>query len=133
MGGGAPVQITTTGGLAAAESADGQFLYYSKYEADGIWRMPLHGGQEERVLDRPTGNDWFNWGLARNGIYFLDRSVEPKSTVNFFELATRKITQISSLNKPTGWGLALAPDGRSLLYIEVDFVDSNIMLVKNFR
>ncbi len=131
--GGAPVQITTAGGLAAAESADGQFLYYSKYEADGIWRMPLRGGQEERVLDRPAGNDWFNWGLARNGIYFLDRSVEPKSTVNFFELATRKITQISSLDKPTGWGLALAPDGRSLLYVEVDFEESNIMLVKNFR
>ncbi len=131
--GGIPVQITKAGGLAAAESADGQFLYYSKYETEGIWRMSLPGGQEERVLDRPTGNDWFNWGLARNGIYFLDRSVEPKSTISFFELTTRKITQISSLDKPTGWGLALAPDGRSLLYIEVDFVDSNIMLVKNFR
>jgi hypothetical protein len=34
---------------------------------------------------------------------------------------------------PTGWGLSLAPDGKSLVFVETEFAESNIMLVKNFR
>jgi Tol biopolymer transport system component/DNA-binding winged helix-turn-helix (wHTH) protein len=130
---GSHVQITRTGGLAAAESADGRFLYYSKYELGGIWRMPLDGGPEERILDRPEGPDWFNWELVRDGIYLLDRVTGPKATLDFFDLATRKLTRLASLDKPVGWGLAVSPDGRSLLCVETDFEESNIMLVKNFR
>jgi dipeptidyl aminopeptidase/acylaminoacyl peptidase len=130
---GSQLQITRTGGLAAAESADGRFLYYSKYELGGIWRMPLDGGPEERILDRPEGPDWFNWELVRDGIYLLDRVTGPKATLDFFDLATRKLTRLASLDKPVGWGLAVSPDGRSLLCVETDFEESNIMLVKNFR
>ena len=147
--GGSPIQITRTGGLAAVESADGRFLYYSKYEAGGVWKIPLNGGQESRVLDRPSGRAWYNWGLAQNGIYFLNpgdlssgrwadggflnHTGPPKTTVDFFEFASHKTTHITTLDKPTGWGLAVAPDGRSLLYVETEFEESNIMLLKNFR
>jgi Tol biopolymer transport system component/DNA-binding winged helix-turn-helix (wHTH) protein len=147
--GGSPIQITRTGGLNAVESADGRFLYYSKYETGGVWRMPLNGGQESRVLDQPSGRAWYNWGLTPSGIYFLhpedfsldSRSgsdflnhVEPlKTMVDFFEFASHKTTHISTLDKPTGWGLAVAPDGRSLLYVETEFEESSIMLLKNFR
>ncbi len=131
-GGGTPVQITRTGGLAAAESADG-FLYYSKYENEGIWRMPLAGGAEERVSDRPDGFDWFSWALAPGGIYILDRRKELKATLDFLDLKTHRFTRLMSLEKPVGWGLALSPDHRSLLYVGIDFEESNIMLVKNFR
>jgi Tol biopolymer transport system component/DNA-binding winged helix-turn-helix (wHTH) protein len=130
--GGSPVEITKAGGLAAVESADGRLLYYSKAETGGVWRMPLNGGQESRVLDQPSGRTWYNWGLARNGIYFLNTELS-KTTVDFFEFANHKITHISTLNKPTGWGLTVAPDGRSILYVETEFEESNIMLVKNFR
>jgi Tol biopolymer transport system component len=130
--GGAPVQITKTGGIAAVESADGS-LYYSKYEKGGIWKMPLNGGQESRVLDQPSGNEWFNWALAGKGIYFLNHAELPPTTVNFFDFATHRTVHIATLDKPTGWGLALAPDGKSLLYVEAEFEESNIMLVKNFR
>jgi len=95
--------------------------------------MPLDGGPEERILDRPEGPDWFNWELVRDGIYVLDRVTGPKATLDFFDLATRKLTRLASLDKPVGWGLAVSPDGRSLLCVETDFEESNIMLVKNFR
>jgi Tol biopolymer transport system component len=49
--GGKPVQIAKTGGVGAAESADG-FLYFVKYELGGLWRMPLQGGSESLVLDK---------------------------------------------------------------------------------
>jgi Tol biopolymer transport system component len=132
LSGGRPVQITRNGGLDAVESSDDRFLYYSKYEAGGIWRMPLSSGAETRVLDRPSGPEWPNWALSKNGIYFIDDS-ESSASVEFFDFLTRKTTRISKLDKPTRWGLALAPDGRSLLYVDAEFEESSIMLVKNFR
>jgi Tol biopolymer transport system component/DNA-binding winged helix-turn-helix (wHTH) protein len=133
VAGGAPVQITKTGGVSAFESADGKYLYFSKYEQNGIWRMPLQGGPEVRVLDKPAGTEWFNWGLARNGIYFLDASAEPKATLDFYDFATAKTRPFYALDKPWGWGLAVAPDEQSVLFIQREFEESNIVVVKNFR
>jgi Tol biopolymer transport system component/DNA-binding winged helix-turn-helix (wHTH) protein len=136
--GGSPIQITKTGGLGAVESADGRFLYYSKFESDGIWRMPLTGGAEALVLDQPSGQAWFNWCLVRDGIYFL-RSSETlstenfKSTLEFFDFATQKITPIQSLDKSPGWGLEVSSDGKSLIFVGTAFIESKIMLIKNFR
>ena len=130
--GGAPVQITRTGGLAAVESTDGRWLYYSKYETEGVWKTPLNGGQESRVLDQPSGREWYNWALASDGIYLLNTE-QAKTTLDFFEFASHRITHIRTLNKPIGWGLAIAPDGKSIIYVESEFEESDIMLVKNFR
>jgi Tol biopolymer transport system component len=134
LNGGSPVQVTRNGGVFATESADGRFLYYSKVEVPGIWRMPLHGGEEVRVLDQPYRDfAWWDWTLARNGIYFLNFETQPNATVVFFEFATRKIIPIWTLTKPPGQGLSVSTDGRSILYIQNEFRQSSIMLIKNFR
>jgi Tol biopolymer transport system component/DNA-binding winged helix-turn-helix (wHTH) protein len=130
---GHPIQITRSGGIAGVESRDGRFLYYSKYESKGVWKMPLPSGAEVQVLDQPAGTEWFNWGLAANGIYFLNTSSPPRTTIAFFEFATRKVTPIASFDKPWGWGFAVSPDDNSLLYVQSEFEESNIMVVKNFR
>lgn len=131
--GGPPVQITKTGGLAAVESADGRFLYYVKYELGGIWRMPLSGGDEVCVFDQLASNDRFSWSLAAHGIYFLSDSGPHKTTVNYLEFDNKKILPVVNLDKPTGWGLSISPDGKSLFYVEVEFDESTIMVVKNFH
>jgi Tol biopolymer transport system component/DNA-binding winged helix-turn-helix (wHTH) protein len=130
--GGPPVQLTRNGGVFAAESADGRFLYYSKYEAPGIWKVPLSGGEETRILDQAGEMEWYNWALGRNGVYFLKHR-EKGGGVDFFDFATGKTTAISTSDKQPGNGLALSADGKSILYVQVDLEDSNIMLVKNFR
>ena len=131
LNGGPPVQVTKNGGVFAAESADGRFLYYSKFEG-GIWRMPLQGGEETLILDQ--GLAWFNWALGRRGIYFIRRvNTQPHATVQFFEFATHKIIPIWTLENPDGPGFAVSADGRSILYVQNEFTQSNIMLVKNFR
>jgi len=132
--GGTPVRITKNGGVFAAESADGLSLYYAKFETPGIYKMPLQGGEEERVLDRSGGAGWSDWALARNGIYFRDaKDNEPIGILNFFEFATGKITTVSTLDQAGGLGLALSADGRSVLYDGKGEAESSIMLVKNFR
>jgi Tol biopolymer transport system component len=130
--GGTPVQVTKNGGVYAMESQDGRSLYYSKIDQNGIWRMPLEGGKEERVLDQPPGYRWSNWVLLPGGIYFLNEPETGKGKIEFFDFATHKKTRIADVEKGMQ-GLALAPDGNSLLYGQVDSEDYEIMLVKNFH
>jgi len=141
--GGPPVQVTRNGGIFAAESVDGRFLYYLKFESTGIWRMPLNGGEEVRILDRPAGEDWWNWALGRNGIYFVDlvtRTVSGEASprpaiVKFFDFATREETSISAVpsDKPSYiFGLAVSSDQRSILYDQREY-ESSIVLVRNFQ
>jgi Tol biopolymer transport system component/DNA-binding winged helix-turn-helix (wHTH) protein len=130
--GGSPVQVTKNAGAHGVESADGRSLFYSKAEVPGIWKMPLSGGEETLVLDQP--GTWWDWALARNGIYFISyRKKAPfTATLEFYEFATRRIIPISTLDKASQ-GLAVSPDGRSILYARVESSESNIMLVKNFH
>jgi Tol biopolymer transport system component/DNA-binding winged helix-turn-helix (wHTH) protein len=130
--GGPPIQITSNGGLFAAESADGTSLYYSKFDTPGVWKMPLRGGEEKRVWDEGGGSEWYNWALARNGIYFLQHQGN-RAAVNFLDFATGKMTAVLISDRAPGIGLALSDDGKSILYDENELEDSSIMLVKNFR
>jgi len=133
--GGSPVKVTSSGGVYAIESEDHRFLYYSKYEQPGIWKMPVDGGEETRVLDQPVAQRWFNWTLARTGIYFINLNAKPNGKIEFFDFATRTTTSILTLDKPAPiiGGLTLSPGGRALLIVQSEFDDSNVMLMKNFR
>jgi len=141
--GGVPVQVTKSGGLFSTESEDGRFLYYSKLGVPGIWRMPLSGGEETHVLGQPyreftmlSGGAfiaWWDWALARNGIYFLNIGSYYNATIEFFDFATHKITPIWTLTKSPGFGLSLSADGRSILYVQNEVQQSSIMLIKNFQ
>ena len=128
--GGTPVRVTRNGGIHGIESEDGQFLYYFKGEQPGIWKMPLSGGDEERVLDQVKG--WAVWALSPRGIYFIDRPENDKASIKFFDFATHKKIRIGEVDKPTP-GLALSPDGKLLLYSRNEFEDYEIRLAKNFR
>jgi Tol biopolymer transport system component/DNA-binding winged helix-turn-helix (wHTH) protein len=131
--GGSPVQVTRNGGVHAIESDDGRFLYYGKNDQPGVWKIPLAGGAETRVLDQPRC--WCDWQLVPAGIYFLNESFKPNGRIGFFDFATGETTPIFNLEKPLTifGGLAVSPDGRSLLYTQTELDDSYIMLVKNFR
>jgi Tol biopolymer transport system component/DNA-binding winged helix-turn-helix (wHTH) protein len=127
-----PVQVTKNGGVFAQESDDGQFLYYSKLETPGIWKMPITGGDEVRVLDQPAGDSWWNWAVTHNGIFFFSWRKGAKAGVAFFDFATGNETLLEAVDK-SSLGLALSPDGRSILYVQTEWARSSIMLVKNFR
>jgi Tol biopolymer transport system component/DNA-binding winged helix-turn-helix (wHTH) protein len=133
--GGVPIRVTNNGGVYATESDDHRFLYYSKLEKPGIWRMPINGGDEERILDQPEAWFWHSWALGQTGIYYLDLADSPTGKIMFFDLRTNRRTTLFNLQKPasTYGGLALSPDHKSLLYGQSEFQESFIMLVRNFR
>jgi Tol biopolymer transport system component len=132
--GGTALQLTKHGGISPVESFDGSYLFYSKYEHSGIWRMPLQGGGEEsEVLHDVEPWGWPNWALSPEGIYFLKFGKFPHSELAFLDFASGRTHVVWPLQKKTGWGLSLSADRKSIVYIQDQFAESNLMLVRNFR
>jgi dipeptidyl aminopeptidase/acylaminoacyl peptidase len=132
--GGEAVQVTKQGGFAAFESPDGKTLYYAKGQnAPGLWKLPLQGGGETPVLEQLGAGYWGYWARVQDGIYLYDANTK---AIEFFSFARHKITEIAKPEKAPATfnpGLEVSPDGRWLLYAQVDEDTSHIMLVENFR
>ena len=126
------LQVTHGGGSDPRESTDGHRLFYAKRtdSALEIWSTGVNGGAETRLLgpiQTPAG-----WVPDQHGIYFI----EPARRIAYYRFATGAITPIAALAKEPGVlnaGLALSPDGRWLLYAQMDRSGADIMLVENFR
>jgi Tol biopolymer transport system component len=135
--GGAATQITRHGGFEGFESTDGQYFYYAKGRAmPGIWRVPVGGGEETLVVDHHQAGLWRYWAVTDKGIYFATAEMPSHPLIEFFNFETQKITTIAKLNKPlfkTDPGLAVSPDEKSLLVVQIDQKGSDIMLMENFR
>ena len=55
------------------------------------------------------------------------------SSIQFLSLDTNQTRSIATFEKPLGFGLAVSPDGRSILYTQIEQAGSELMLVENFR
>jgi Tol biopolymer transport system component len=130
--GGDPVQLTRHGGISAVESIDGHYLYYSKFEEGGVWRMTAEGRDETQLLDI-SGDGWPNWALTSDGIYFLKFSKSSPPVIQFLSFATGKTHIVWTLAREPGWGIGVSSNGRSIVFTQGDFAESNLMMVENFR
>ena len=87
-----------------------------------------------RVLQGEPVFAW--WKIAPDGIYFVDGSTMP-ARVRFLDFATERVKTITSLDLGYAisgpWGFDVSPDGQWILFRRVDQVESDIMLVENFR
>jgi Tol biopolymer transport system component len=130
--GGTAVQVTRNGGHEAFESADGKHIYYVTEEVpSGLWMIPVSGGPERMLLSQGVRGFW---ALANNGVYFVG-SPESDQTIEFFSFASQRREPLLSLPKGVRFnsGLGVSPDGRWLLYSQLDREESDIMLLENFR
>jgi Tol biopolymer transport system component len=140
-GGGRAVQVTKRGGFRAFESADGTFVYYAMgYAKDadvgGVWKVPVNGGEETAILDLPKVEFWGYWALVKDGIYFVDAEASPRPALRFFDFGSSRVSHVVDLDKKPiehEPGLAISPDGKWLLYTQMDSRSGDIMLVDNFR
>jgi Tol biopolymer transport system component len=134
--GGQAVQVTKQGGFAAFESPDGQSVYYAKgLNVAGLWRVPVNGGQETPVLEIPKAGYWGYWAMADKGIFVVNTTAG-RHALEFFDFATRRSKHVADLGREPQLGepgLAVSPDGHSILYAQRDHGNSDIVLVENFR
>ena len=133
-GGGAPVQITHGPGDDRPQaSLDGKFIYYNKGWPGtlSVWRIPADGGEETKILEGvSTGGQWT---VGTDGIYFFTTpDVKGRSEIRLYEFATRRTKRILTVERSVGM-IALSPDGRTILYPQMDEHGSDLMLVENFH
>jgi len=130
--GGAAEQVTQDGGFDSQESADGKYLYYSKgREKPGLARRGPDG-REEMLLPDLIGRIWV---AGEQGIYYVDPG-ERERRLRYLDLPTRRTTVLTAIPKiagPTGRCISLSPDGRSLLCVQIDSSNTDLMLIENFR
>jgi Tol biopolymer transport system component len=135
-GGGSAVRVTKKGGFSAQESPDAKFLYFFTGWVTGgtIWKMPVAGAEPVPVLRSVRAYAW--WQVAPDGIYFIDGSTA-LAPFRFLDFATGQVKTITALDIGYSGGplttFDLSPDGQWLLFKRVDQIDSDIMLVGNFR
>lgn len=135
--GGAATQVTKQGGFEGFESFGGKFFYYAKgRNLPGIWRIPVAGGEEAPVLDHHQAGLWRSWAVVERGIYFITAETPNRPSIEFFSFATDRVTQVATLESPIPRGIpgiSVSPDGRWLLYTQLDQSGSDILLMENFR
>jgi len=123
--GGRAVQVTKKGGTGGLESPDGKAFYYAKgRSARGLWKVATSGGDEAQVLPQPRASLFDVWGVARDGIYFFNDETD---AVELYSFSTRQITRLAKPEK-RGGDVALSPDGRWVLFGQVDADVSHLVL-----
>ena len=129
---GGPAQVVAFAGFYCRESPDGSLFYFSRDWANpSLWRVPVEGGEEEQVLESSFGGIY---EVVDDGVYFVPPSTpEAGFSVQFLRFATGAVEHVFSLERWPPMGLSVSPDGRSILYSQMEDYQSDIMLVENFR
>ena len=135
--GGQPVRITQNGGYLARESADGKWLYYSKFTPQsGFWRLPLPfsaSGSEQMVVPSSPSRAAATWALGSNLLYYYPSQEEGAHIVPALRevnLRTLRVRDLPVGNNLVGRGLTLSPDGQSLLLTHKDRASSSVVIAE---
>ncbi|HEX4771913.1 MAG TPA: winged helix-turn-helix domain-containing protein [Bryobacteraceae bacterium] len=132
--GGKAKPVTQNGGCFPLESRDGKWLYYTKPDHPGVWKMSLASGTEQCVAPVSVAAAGSAYAPGHNGIYFIRQAPDHRTgDLAFFDFASHQIKSLAMIGGALELGLALSPDEREVLYSQIDHVESDLMLVENFR
>ena len=117
------------------ESFDGRTAYFAR-------PVGLNAQLREVSLDTQPGvatdaiqgtmvKDYSTWTMVPGGIYFVP--VASPRSMRYFDFATKQIRKVFELDKDFDGGLSVSPDGRWILYSQVDEVNSDILVVEHFH
>ena len=134
VNGGDARQVTSGGGFAPQESADGKWLYFARFNGDGLYRVPVAGGSEEAVLATLPASLWGGWEVTGGKVVYAaiggPNDAVP-AELRMFEPATGKSRVLGGLRfPPVQWdgSVAVSPDGRYALVGELERQGSEIHL-----
>ena len=133
--GGTPVPAAKGGAkMDPRVSDDGKYVYYMGEVAQGgVRRLNLATGADT-VIAGTEHAVYRNWALGGGGIYFVEGAASP--VLRFLDLETHQGSRLINLpGKPNikRHGLAVSPDGSSVLYTSVDTEIGDIMLLEGIR
>jgi dipeptidyl aminopeptidase/acylaminoacyl peptidase len=132
--GGPAERVTRTGGDLSHEAVDGGTLFFKSDALDSpLVGLPLTGGSERRIADCVP-----HWGfdVARQGVYHLECAPgQPETSLRLFDPLTGQDRLLGKLETGHGLflGMAVSPDGRTVLFTKWVAEGADLMMIENFR
>jgi Tol biopolymer transport system component len=120
--------------IAPKESADGKSLYFLTRNVDAAVRvLPLGAANAKDTGLNGMLNVEHNqqWQVTASGIYFVEE--RRPETALFFDFKTGRTKDLFKGNKAIMNGISVSPDGRFILYSQLDRFTTSVQLVQNFR
>jgi Tol biopolymer transport system component/DNA-binding winged helix-turn-helix (wHTH) protein len=111
----------------------GETVIFNAAGADGVtlWSKPVTGGKEHPLPGLPALGYADSWTTDGRWLYFTDTSRRPVG-LRRYSLADARLETVGSLpNIPTplgGLGMAVSPDGESLLYTHTEDTQSDLVI-----
>jgi Tol biopolymer transport system component/DNA-binding winged helix-turn-helix (wHTH) protein len=133
-GGDATLLVDSMDLTAAIDSVDGKLLYFPSRWGDANMMMLAPDRPKatpQPVLQMPGIAERSQWAVVAEGIYFT-RFDNPR-TISFYEFATKQTREVFRVDKDLDAGMSISPDGRNMLYSQIDEGNAGIMLVDHFR
>lgn len=135
-----PVAITRNGGFDAQESPDGKQLYYTDWPSAAdpyglqapsrLMRVPVNGGEEVVVLPRISN---FNWSVTTKGIYYVVPGPPDSYFLMRYDYDTGRSERLGELPAGLVGDVAVSRDGQWLSFSQADHVETDLMVIDNFR
>jgi Tol biopolymer transport system component/DNA-binding winged helix-turn-helix (wHTH) protein len=132
--GGAAVRLSPDpNAYAPVESFDGTAVYFVTPQWKSTLKQvtPPAGGVESTLEGIPPLRGSGLWTPAPGGIYFVPH--DAPDSLDYFDLTTRKVKQITKLDNEFGFGLSLSPDRKGIIYSKPGDTTNDIMLVDHFH
>src|SRR4051812_20572957 len=127
------------GGYVGRESVDGRtLLYQPALRTSPLKAQPLAGGPPQTLVACVTGTDV---AVTNSGIYYVPCSATaaPGDTtvIRVLDPRTGKDRKVGSLEQypvdVLGGGLAVSPDGKTILYTRTVSSGADLFMIENFR
>jgi serine/threonine protein kinase/Tol biopolymer transport system component len=119
-------------GPFACETFDGKGLLFQPKGADSsLMAMPLTGGAAKQLVACVRRSAF---GVGPLGVYYVPCDPSPNPPVRVMNLETGndlRLGTLEGLYPPMG--LAVSPDGRTILYPRITNQNTDLMLIENFR
>lgn len=130
------VRVAGNGAFYATESFDAKWVYFTHQTTGGVWRIPVQGGAEEKVLAEPPGSQWGQWSLTPEAIYYLSYAPPDRHHIMRYALKTKKTTEVLRVPRfPVHYDSAMsaAANEAAVTWAQLDSAGSEIMLIEGFR
>ena len=134
--GGAATALSKSLAIGPLETFDGKMVIFADHLSTPDLKMVSldHPDEESTLPGMPQVKDASLWTLVANGIYFV--LADASHSIRFFDFASKRVSRVTDVDKdlrPWIGGLSASPDGRWILYSQVDESNSDIMLVEHFH
>jgi Tol biopolymer transport system component len=131
---GAVTQLAHRSGGEGLEAPGRNTVFFSDGK-NGIWQVSTAGGDEIPLpgLEHVRHRRYF--AATRRGLYFLQQD-SPPWFIGLYDYASHTISRIAEIQKQPLFNtpsLAVSPDGRWIIYGQLDDGGSDILMVEDFQ